>query len=103
LTRIWRRSVWHDADAGGHLFTLRYIANKDTHERAKRYAQFSAKNSAVWAEVVEIYWPAKAQALPERTKKVAATFRNPHSWSGKTAKEMAFEPDTVEVDVRQTL
>jgi hypothetical protein len=80
------------------FLTLRYIANNDTHERAKRYAQFAAKSSAIWAEIVEIYWPAKAQALPERTKRVAATFPSPHSWSGKTAKEMAWEPDTVEVD-----
>lgn len=34
------------------FLTLRYIANKDTHERAKRYAQFAAKSSALWAEVL---------------------------------------------------
>ncbi|HVI08178.1 MAG TPA: DUF5677 domain-containing protein [Candidatus Binatia bacterium] len=80
------------------FFTLRYVANKDTHERAKRYAQFAAKSSAVWAEVVKIYWPHRVQPLPEQTKKVAATFRSPHSWSGKSAKEIALEADTVEVD-----
>ena len=49
------------------FLTLRYITNKDTYERAKRYAQYAAKSSALWAEIVEIYWPAKAQPLPERT------------------------------------
>jgi hypothetical protein len=78
--------------------TLRHIAIEDSHERAKRYAQFSAKNSAVWAEVAQIYWPSKGLAVPERTQKIAATFRSPHSWSGKTAKEIAFEPDTVDKD-----
>jgi hypothetical protein len=80
------------------FFTLRYIANQDTHDRAKRYAQFAAKSSVIWSEVMETYWPGKAQPLPERTKKLAATFPNPHSWSGKTAKDMAYEPDSVEVD-----
>lgn len=78
--------------------TLRYIAIEDTHERAKRYAQFSAKNSAGWAEVAQIYFPSKGLAVPERTQKIAATFRSPHYWSGKTAKDMAFEPDTLDKD-----
>jgi hypothetical protein len=80
------------------FLTLRYIANKDTDERAKRYAQFAAKSGAVWAEVVQIYWPHKAQPIGEQMQRIAATFPNPHSWSGKTAKDMAWEPDTVEVD-----
>lgn len=80
------------------FITLRYIANKDTDERAKRYAQYGAKSSAGWAEIVQSYWPQKAQPLPERTKQVAATFPNPHSWSGKTVKDLFYEPDTVEVD-----
>ena len=80
------------------FLTLRYITNKDTDDRAKRYAQFAAKSSATWAEVVEIYWPHRAQQLGERTKRLAATFPSPHSWSGKTAKDMAWELDTVEVD-----
>jgi hypothetical protein len=79
-------------------FTLRYVANKDTDDRAKRYAQYAAKSSAVWAEVVAIYWPHKVQPLDDRIKRVAATFPSPHSWSGKSVKDMAWEPDTVEVD-----
>ncbi|HEY4899647.1 MAG TPA: DUF5677 domain-containing protein [Terriglobales bacterium] len=78
--------------------TLRYIANKDTEDRARLYAQFSAKNSEVWTEVTKIYWPTNLQPLPERIKRIAATYRSPHQWSGHTVKEMALEPDTFEVD-----
>ena len=80
------------------FITLRYIANKDTDERAKRYAQYGAKSSALWAEIVQFYWPERAKPLPDRTKEVAATFPNPHRWSGKSVRDMAYEPDTVEVD-----
>ena len=91
-----------DAHAGGYFPYPSYITNKDTDERANRYAQFAAKNSAVWAEVVQIYWPARVQPLPERTQLLAATFPSPHSWSGKTVKEMAWELDTVEVAIKGT-
>jgi hypothetical protein len=39
------------------FFSLRYIANKDTDERAKRYAQFTAKESEVWSDLSSVYWP----------------------------------------------
>jgi len=80
------------------FITLHYIANKDTEERARLYAEFSAKDSEVWAEVAKSYWPTMLQPLPERIKKIAATYRSPHWWSGRDAKGMALEPDTVEVD-----
>jgi hypothetical protein len=80
------------------FFTLHYIANKDTEERAQRYAQFTFKNVEVWSGVVETYWPQKARPLDARTKEIASKFRSPHQWSGKHAKDMALEPDTVEVD-----
>lgn len=80
------------------FITLRYIANKDTDDRARRYAEFSAKDSEVWTEVTRIYWPQLEHPLPERTKSLAATYHSPHQWAGRTAKEMALEPDTVEVD-----
>jgi hypothetical protein len=81
------------------FFSLHYIANNDTDERARQYAQFTAKDSEVWSEVSSLYWPQQQfRPLDERTKKIAATYRSPHRWSGKTAKEMATEPDTAEVD-----
>jgi hypothetical protein len=33
------------------FITLRYITNKDTDERAKRYAKFTAKESEQWEKV----------------------------------------------------
>jgi hypothetical protein len=36
--------------------------------------------------------------IPPHTLRVAATYPHPHRWSGKTVKDMALEPDTVEVD-----
>jgi Family of unknown function (DUF5677) len=80
------------------FITLHYIANKDTDERARRYAEFSAKDSEVWTEVTKIYWPQSVRPLGERFKRIAATYRSPHQWSGQTVKDMALEADTVEVD-----
>jgi hypothetical protein len=81
------------------FFSLHYIANKDTDERARRYVQFIAKDKAVWSELGSVYWPeGQFQPLDERTKKIAATYPSPHQWSGKSVKDMALEPDTVELD-----
>ena len=80
------------------FFTLRYIANKDTEERAKRYSQFAFKNVEAWSEVIRTYWPQMARTLDSRTREIAAKYRSPHQWSGKHVKEMALEPDTFEVD-----
>jgi hypothetical protein len=81
------------------FFSLHYIANKDTDERAKRYAQFTAKDSEVWSELSSVYWPQQQlKPLDERTKKIAATYPSPHKWSGKTAREMALEEDMSEID-----
>jgi hypothetical protein len=79
-------------------FTLHFIANKETEERARRYAQFTAKDSEVWTEVTKTYWPQRVQPLEERTQKLAASYRSPHQWSGLTTKEMALEPDTTDAD-----
>lgn len=80
------------------FITLRYVVNNDTDNRAQRYAEFSAKDSEEWAKVVMDYWPNMAKPLDARTRRLAATFPNPHRWSGKSAKEMLYEPDTLEVD-----
>jgi len=80
------------------FLTLRYIANKDTDERAQLYYEFASKWVKGWAPLVRDYWPGMQRPLSERTEIVARRYRSPHSWSGKTVKEMALEPDTVEVD-----
>ncbi len=80
------------------FITLHYIANKDTDERSQRYYQFIAKDSEVWSEVVATYWPEKLQPMHPRMQSIASTYPSPHRWSGKNAKEMALEPDTIEID-----
>jgi Family of unknown function (DUF5677) len=78
--------------------TLRYIANQDTEERARLYYKFVAKDIHGWSDVIKDYWPKLTRPMDPRIIKEASQYRNPHSWSGKTAKEMALEPDTFEAD-----
>ena len=80
------------------FITLRYIANQDTEERARHYYQFFAKDKEVWNEVIKTYWPQNACPLDARMKRLAARYTSPHRWSGKPVKDMAMEPDTVQVD-----
>jgi hypothetical protein len=80
------------------FFTLRYIANQDTDERARRYAQFAAKDADEWSEIAKKYWPQMTAVVDPHTKSIAAKYGSPHRWAGKTARDMAEEPDTVEVD-----
>ena len=79
-------------------FTMRYIANQETEERAKRFYNFIAKDIDGWAEVVEQYFPHLSQPIRPDILQTAAAYPNPHSWSGKTAKEIAMEPDNFETD-----
>ena len=79
-------------------FTLHYIANQDTDERARRYAEFSFKDAAVWNEVVKLYWPQKLQPLDAQAARIASTYPHPHYWSGKRLKDLALEPDNHELD-----
>lgn len=78
--------------------TMRYIANKDTEERARQFYRFLAKDIHGWAQIVNDYFPHLVQPMEPHVVKTAATYPNPHQWSGKTVKEMALEPDTFELD-----
>lgn len=79
-------------------FTIRYIANQDTEERATRFYKFIAKDIHGWSEVVNDYFPHLSQPVRPDILQTAGTYPNPHSWSGKTAREMAMEPDNFESD-----
>ncbi len=81
-----------------NFITLRYIANKDTEERARLYWQFYAKDVEAWNLAIASYWPQKTEALDPRTRQLALNYHSPHKWSGKSVRDMALEPDTVEVD-----
>jgi hypothetical protein len=81
------------------FFTLRYVSNKDTDARAKLYYEFFAKDIEGWHDLARDYFPQLQQPMKARTLKAAARYRSPHSWSGKTVKDLAMEPDTVDVNV----
>jgi len=82
-------------------FTMHYLANKDSEERAKLFYQFHAKNIRDITTVVRKYWPQllhpKASSL---TTVDLAKYPRPHSWSGKPLSDMALEPHTAEIDPR---
>ena len=81
------------------FITLRYIANQGTDERAKLYYLYFARDIEGWHSVAKDFWPQMQQPLMSpRTIKAAARYPHPHRWSGKTVKEMALEPDTIEVN-----
>jgi len=79
-------------------FTLRYIANRDTDQRARLYWEFFAKDRENWTDVITTYWPHLSPSANPTTARIAINYPRAHSWSGKTLKEMAFEPDTFELD-----
>ena len=81
-------------------FTLRYISNKDTDKRAKLYYEFFTKDTEQWLDVIKTYWPQQVQPLDARTTRLAKNYAHPHRWAGAgvTARTMAYEPDTLEVD-----
>jgi len=78
--------------------TLRYIANQDTEERARLYYKFVAKDIHGWSDIVKDYWPQLALPMDPRIIKAASQYPHPHRWSGKSAKDMALEPDTFEMN-----
>ncbi len=81
-------------------FTMHYLANKDSEERAKLFYQFHAKNVKDITSVVQAYWPQllHRDAASWQPSVDLAKYRRPHSWSGKPLKDMALEPHTGELD-----
>ena len=85
------------------LITMRFIANKDTDQRAERFFNFLSVDTVSWVNVVTTHYPGKMlPPMPNLPKvlKMAATYPEPHRWAGKamTAKKLALEPSTWEVD-----
>jgi Family of unknown function (DUF5677) len=82
-------------------FTVRYIANRDSLDRAKRYAEFYAKDYEAWIRLIEKYYPGQLEHLPEHhdeMTRIASTFPSPYRWSGlgDQTKQMATEESVVE-------
>lgn len=77
-------------------FTVRYITNRDSISRARRYVDYLAKDYADWMRLVAKHYP---DARPPRNQdheemmETARAFNSPHSWTGLggQTKEMAME------------
>lgn len=85
------------------LITIRFIANKDTDQRAERFFNFLSVDTIGWIKVIQTHYPGNLlPPMPDLPKvaTMAATYTEPHKWAGKgmTARKMALEPSTWEVD-----
>jgi uncharacterized protein DUF5677 len=84
-------------------FTLRYISNSDTEARAKKFAQFYAKDHEGWTRIIQKFYPATAIEDTEFHRDaldMARNYKNAHQWTGMgdQTRQMALEPDTYEFD-----
>jgi uncharacterized protein DUF5677 len=85
------------------FFYMRYITNKDTEKRARKYVKYYARVRVEWRNIIEKYFPKRLphlRTLDTSVLKVAKEFKSKAHWTGERgqAKLMALEEDTVEVD-----
>jgi hypothetical protein len=79
------------------FFTSRYIANRESLERADKFVRFWAKDYTAWIAVIEKYYSSGTFVRPphhEEMVEVAREYRSPHKWTGlgDQTKQMALEP-----------
>ena len=82
-------------------FTIRYISNNETEARAKKFAEFFAKDHAGWTNVIQKFFPARAipnTEFHENSLRIAKEYKNAHQWTGlgDQTKQMALEDDSYE-------
>jgi hypothetical protein len=84
------------------FFTVRYITNKDTEERATRYVKYHARVRVEWKKIADEYFPdiAKTLKLDDDILKAAQEFESRAHWAGRggQARMMAVEDDSFEKD-----
>jgi uncharacterized protein DUF5677 len=85
------------------LFSLRYITNKFTEERAEKYLKYQARVKLEWMNIAQKHFPQKAaklRALDRSTRAIADEFKRRGNWTGERAQTwaMATEEDTFELD-----
>ena len=83
------------------FFTIRYICNQDSDRRARRFANFFAKEQEVWLHVKDVHFPKiRLHARPDQAKltAIAKEYLHPHRWSGRDTRYLAQEPDTIGKD-----
>ena len=87
-------------------FTVRYISNRDTETRAKRFAEFYAKDHEGWGKIIKKFYPTTSIASIEATEshhealEIAKTYKSAHQWTGMgdQTRQMACEADSFEFD-----
>lgn len=82
-------------------FTVRYISNKYSLDRAEKFANFFAKDYEGWIQVITKYYPKKDVGLPRHHTEMvtlAKSYRHPHKWTGlgDQTRQMADEPSAHE-------
>lgn len=85
------------------LFSLRYITNKFTEERAGKYLKYQARVNLEWMTIAKKHLPKTAsrmRALDPFALKIAGEFKSKGNWTGERAQTwvMATEEDTFELD-----
>jgi hypothetical protein len=88
------------------FLSVRYIGNRDTEARAKKFADYFAKAHEKWTGIIEDYYPERKD-LPmpdfhDEAMKIAKEFKSGHQWTGLggQTKIMALEEDAYEFDPR---
>jgi hypothetical protein len=85
------------------LFSVRYITNKDTEKRARKFVKYDARVRAEWVNIIQKHLPKSASRLGPLDASVLETakeFKSKAHWTGEggQARMMATEEDTVELD-----
>jgi hypothetical protein len=83
--------------------TIRYITNKESYERARRFVEYYAKDHAEWTRLIQKHYPAsEPKYVPnhEELLEIATKYRSPHAWTGRgdQTSAMALESDEWEKD-----
>ena len=80
------------------FFALKYIENKDSEARAKRYLEYFGKDREHLMTVIAKHHPHLAGAKPpdyDQLMKMAKEFKSPHKWfPEQSLKEVAYEKST---------
>jgi hypothetical protein len=82
------------------FLSVRYISNKDTEKRAKKFAEYVAKTQEELIRLAHKHFRAKTDhpKLDEKFAELAKDYNSAHRWTEARIKEMALEPDSYEVD-----
>src|SRR5258708_36933867 len=84
------------------LFSLHYITNKFTEERAEKYLKSQARVNVEWVSIAKKHLPnaASRMRVDSITQQIADEFESRGNWTGERAqaRTMATEEDTFELD-----